>query len=210
MEITSIRKSGAVDRQLGITDRIGGGATLVLRAPRPVDGPAVSALIDQCPPLDANSAYCNLLQCTHFAQSCIIAERQANVIGWISGYRLPTDTRRFFVWQVAVHPSARGEGLALKMLNVLLDRRSNADVEYLLTTITPANAASWAFFEGFARRCGVSLVKTPLFDERLHFAGAHETEWLAEVGPFQKFQANGGKAHEQPEPHEHTAGQGDL
>ena len=36
---------------------------------------AVTALIAACPPLDRNSRYFNLIQCTHFADNCIIAER---------------------------------------------------------------------------------------------------------------------------------------
>lgn len=166
-------------------------ASLTLRAPEPVDGPAVSALIGQCPPLDPNSAYCNLLQCAHFADSCIIAERQGKVIGWISGYRLPSDPARFFVWQVAVHADARGEGLARKMLDALLGRPVNAAAKYVLTTVTEANDASWALFESFARSRDARLIKTPLFEKHLHFAGKHETEWQAEIGPFRKSQANG-------------------
>src|SRR3546814_3090873 len=43
------------------------GERSVLRMPRTEDGPAISRLVGDCPPLDVNSAYCNLLQCTHFA-----------------------------------------------------------------------------------------------------------------------------------------------
>ncbi|MBD4807723.1 diaminobutyrate acetyltransferase, partial [Xanthomonas citri pv. citri] len=39
----------------------------MFRTPAVTDGPSVTELIAQCLPLDPNSAYCNLLQCTHFA-----------------------------------------------------------------------------------------------------------------------------------------------
>src|SRR5690606_27480359 len=45
-----------------------------LRRPIAADGPAITRLIAACPPLDSNAAYCNLLQCTHFADFCIVAE----------------------------------------------------------------------------------------------------------------------------------------
>ncbi len=154
------------------------------RMPVAQDGPAITALIAACPPLDGNSAYCNLLQCTHFADSCVVAERDGQIVGWVSGYRLPADPSCFFVWQVAVAAQARGEKLAQRMIAALLDRPSVTGVTHLITTVTPDNAASWALFEGIARRLGADLAKAPLFERDAHFAGAHETEWQATIGPF--------------------------
>lgn len=154
------------------------------RMPVAQDGPAITALIAACPPLDGNSAYCNLLQCTHFADSCIVAERDGQIVGWVSGYRLPADPGCFFIWQVAVAAEARGEKLAQRMIAALLDRPSATGVTHLITTVTPDNAASWALFAGIARRLGAEFTKAPLFERDAHFAGAHETEWQATIGPF--------------------------
>jgi L-2,4-diaminobutyric acid acetyltransferase len=155
-----------------------------LRVPRPTDGAAVTALIAACPPLDVNSAYCNLLQCSHFAESCVLAERQGEAIGWISAYRPPSAPDQIFVWQVAVHPSARGMGLGGRMLDALLARPSARGATYLTTTVTEANAASWAMFSRFAKRRGLGLDRAPLFEREAHFAGAHDTEWQARIGPL--------------------------
>ncbi|UZW58120.1 diaminobutyrate acetyltransferase (plasmid) [Sphingobium sp. JS3065] len=155
-----------------------------LRLPTAVDGPLVTKLVASCPPLDVNSAYCNLLQCTHFAQSCIIAEKAGQVIGWVSGYRPPSEPESFFVWQVAVAPIARGQGLAGHMIEALLARRSSAEVTHLITTVTNDNQTSWALFEGLANRWRTRLERSPLFHQQTHFAGAHATEWLARIGPL--------------------------
>jgi len=148
------------------------------------DGPRVTRLIASSPPLDTNSAYCNLLQCTDFRETCIIAERGGELIGWISAYRPPAAPDRLFIWQVAVHSSARGEGLALKMLEALVARPSAAGATMLTTTITQDNQASWRLFEAFARRHGASLTKSPRFEREMHFAGAHATEWQACIAPL--------------------------
>ena len=158
--------------------------SVVLRRPVPEDGPAVTALIAACPPLDPNSAYCNLLQCSHFADSCIIAERHGEILGWISGYRLPRDPGRFFVWQVAVAPAARGMGLGGCMLDGLLARPEADGVTHVITTVTPGNGASWAMFRGWARRRSAPLSESVLFERDRHFAGKHETEWQVEIGPL--------------------------
>src|SRR3546814_8166752 len=86
---------------------------------RSEDAQAIHDLIAACPPLDTNSLYCNLLQCTHFAETCVLAERDGEISGWISGYRLVHDPEAMFVWQVAVHERARGRGLGVAMLNAL-------------------------------------------------------------------------------------------
>jgi len=155
-----------------------------LRAPVAADGPSVSALIAACPPLDRNSAYCNLLQCTHFAQHCIVAERDDAIVGWVSGYRPPSDPTSFFVWQVAVAPAARGAQLAHRMIAALLERPAGHGVTHLITTVTANNRPSWALFEGLARTWGAPLTKSALFEREIHFAGANDTEWLARIGPL--------------------------
>jgi L-2,4-diaminobutyric acid acetyltransferase len=159
--------------------------SIVLRPPKVSDGFAITTLIQNSPPLDVNSAYCNLLQATHFADTCIVAEQDGQIVGWISAYRPPKDLSRIFVWQVAVSLEVRGQGLAKKMLNSLLCRESVKDANYLITTITKDNQQSWALFESFASARNLTMVKTPHFEKDPHFLGAHETEWLVEIGPFE-------------------------
>lgn len=152
--------------------------------PAATDGPAITALIASCPPLDTNSAYCNLLQCTDFADFCVVAKQGDRVMGWVSGYRPPATPANFFVWQVAVSPAARGQRLAGRMIEALLARPGNAGVTHLTTTVTDDNRASWALFEGLARKWEVPLEKSLRFERDAHFAGAHATEWQARIGPL--------------------------
>src|SRR5690606_6778147 len=142
------------------------------------------SLIAACPPLDTNSAYCNLLQCTHFAPYCMVAERAGRVLGWVSGYRPPSDPGAFFVWQVAVTEAARGKRLARRMILALFERAALRDVTHLITTITAGNRASWALFESLARDWDIALESSACFEQQTHFAGAHPTEWQVRLGPL--------------------------
>jgi L-2,4-diaminobutyric acid acetyltransferase len=160
------------------------GDALRLRMPVPRDGARVWQLIRECPPLDRNSMYCNVLQCTDFADTCVIAELHDRVVGWISAYRPPDDDGTLFIWQVAVHEKARGMGLAKKMLNRLLRRSDRENVEYLKTTITEDNEPSRALFRSFAEHWDAPLEETAGFDEELHFRGQHDSERLITIGPF--------------------------
>lgn len=156
-----------------------GDEPISLRSPRADDGPRVTRLIASSPPLDPNSAYCNLLQCTDFSDTCVLAERGDEIVGWISAYRPPATPERLFVWQVAVHSAARGEGLALRMLDTLIERPAAAGARMLTTTITQGNDASWNLFRAFARRRGTELTQSPRFEREAHFDGAHATEYEA-------------------------------
>lgn len=157
---------------------------LILRRPRPEDGPGVTALIRRSPPLDPNSAYCHLIQCTHFADTCVVAERSGMILGWVAAHRPPSSPRQVFVWQVAVDPSMRGSGLASRMLDILAARRAVRDATTLTATITPDNAPSWALFTAFARSRGARLARKRLFDRERHFGGAQDTEWLVAIRPL--------------------------
>lgn len=157
---------------------------IALRPPVPGDGPAITALIARSPPLDVNSAYCNLLQCTDFADTCVVAERDGAIVGWISGYRAPAEPTRLFIWQVSVAPEARGRGLAMRMLGDIVARDACRGVDRLTTTITADNSASLALFHRFASDRGATLHRQPHFDRARHFGGAHATEHLVTIAPL--------------------------
>lgn len=161
---------------------------VVFKKPVPEDGANLFSLIENCPPLDTNSMYCNLLQTSHFADTCVAAKRpnSQELIGFVSGYLLPGDKSTLFVWQVAVSESARGEGLAKKMILNLLAREQCSQVQYLHTTITKNNQASWALFRSLAKQLEADLKESIHFDQQLHFKGHHDTEYLVEIGPIRR------------------------
>lgn len=154
---------------------------VVFEKPSAEDGSDIWALIRACAPLDENSMYCNLIQCDHFADTCILARRGDALVGWISGYVLPDAPDTLFVWQVAVSPKARGLGLGGRMLDQLLSRDDLAAVRKLQTTITRDNGASWGLFRSLAQRHGGALSDEPHFRKDDHFDGAHATEHLVTI-----------------------------
>ncbi|WP_380058631.1 diaminobutyrate acetyltransferase [Falsihalocynthiibacter sp. SS001] len=151
------------------------------RKPDAEDGAAIWELIGSCKPLDENSMYCNLIQCDHFRDTCILAELDGQPVGWISGYVLPRDSESFFVWQVAVSEKARGLGLAKRMLESLLAREECQDVTRMQTTITKDNDASWALFRSFADAQDAELDHEAHFESDTHFQGEHDTEHMVTI-----------------------------
>ena len=163
---------------------------ITLRLPKAEDAANLHRLIAECPPLDPNSLYCNLLHCTHFSATAIAAVRhdsqgQEHLVGFISGYIPPGQPDTLFVWQVAIAQEARGQRLAARMLDAILERPVCAAVRYIDTTITPGNQASWGLFESWARQHDAPTSSTLHFERDRHFAGHHDDEHLMRIGPFQ-------------------------
>jgi L-2,4-diaminobutyric acid acetyltransferase len=157
---------------------------VTLRAPRAEDGANVARLVRASGALDTNSLYCNLLQCTHFAGTCVLAERDGAPLGWVSGYVPPMQPDTFFVWQVCTSPEARGLGLAQAMIAELLARPALSGIRHVECSITRENTASWRFFESIARRLQAPMRSEELFDRDLHLDGSHASERRVILGPF--------------------------
>lgn len=155
-----------------------------LRPPSVEDGMGVYRLIERCPPLDPNSSYCNLLQCSHFARTSVLAEINGATEGFISAYVVPDHPNTLFVWQVAVSESVRGCGLASSMLNHILERENLTAISHVETTITESNDASRALFQRLASKLGAALESEPWMDQERHFDGQHDSETLVRIGPF--------------------------
>jgi L-2,4-diaminobutyric acid acetyltransferase len=154
-----------------------------LRLPELPDGKPVHELIQRCPPLDLNSSYNYFLLCSHFRGTCVVAEQDGGICGFLSAYLLPTQPDTLFIWQMAVDSSARGTGLAGRMLDEVLARPACRQLRYIETTIAPDNAASRRVFERLAERLQADTTEETFLEAR-HFGGeAHDDERLIRLGP---------------------------
>lgn len=159
-------------------------AAVLFRRPELADGAHIQRLIQSSPPLDVNSTYAYLLLCQHFRDTCVVARRQAQLAGFVSAYIPPATPQVLFIWQVAVHPDARGERLGAAMLDELLARDSTTNVRYVETTVSPSNLPSRRLFAALARDRGVALQEQEFFTPNMFGGADHEAERLLRIGPF--------------------------
>ncbi|MBD2845659.1 diaminobutyrate acetyltransferase [Paenibacillus sp. IB182496] len=157
-----------------------------LRPPTKQDGTPVWELIQRAGTLDLNSTYCYLLLCDLYADTCMVAEQHGRLVGFVSALLRPDNPEALFVWQVAVDPEARGQGLAKRMLTELLARPQADGVRYVEATIGPSNAASRALFRSLAKvgDCSMEESHEQGYGSTLFPAGQHEDEPLIRVGPL--------------------------
>ena len=160
------------------------GGDIILRRPQLEQGKAVHELVQRCPPLDLNSSYSYFLLCSHFADTCVVAEQEGVAVGFISAYRLPQAPQTLFVWQVAVDARARGRQLAGRMLEELLLRPACAGLQFIETTVSPSNHASRRVFERFAATHGAAWHEEAFLTPAHFGAESHEEEVLFRIGPL--------------------------
>lgn len=154
---------------------------VVFKKPTMNDGYALNQLVKNSPPLDINSAYCNLLQCSHFADTAIGAYQAGQLVGFISGYNLAQQPNTLFIWQVVVSEKMRSQKIAKRMLEALILR---VKPTFIHTTITPDNTPSHALFSSFAKAHDSTIDKQPYMDEEHHFNHEHPSEELIIIGPL--------------------------
>ncbi|GAA2408551.1 diaminobutyrate acetyltransferase [Actinomadura vinacea] len=164
-------------------DRSGPDPTIRLEEPALADGPELWRLARDSRVLDVNSPYSYVLWCRDFARTSVVARDGSVPCGFITGYARPERPDTLFVWQVAVDPGYRGQGLARRMLDGLGDRAAALGCRYVEATVTPDNTASTRMFESFARGRGCALARSPLFGPE-HFPEGHEPEVLFRIGPL--------------------------
>ncbi|MBW3599392.1 MAG: diaminobutyrate acetyltransferase [Planctomycetes bacterium] len=156
------------------------------RKPTISDGAPLWRLVREIDVLDDNSCYVYLLLCRDFADTCLVAEFQGALVGFVTGYVPPTRPDSIFVWQVGVAPQARRRGIAQQLLLQLVASEAGRRAQYLEATVSPSNAASRRLFQAAADALGAPLNVHRGFD-RDHFAGQdHEEEELIRIGPLRK------------------------
>ncbi|WP_233531069.1 diaminobutyrate acetyltransferase [Paenibacillus alkalitolerans] len=159
-------------------------AGLRIRKPDETDGAGIWELVRNSGTLDVNSAYCYLMLGKYYNDTCAIAEIGGRPVGFVTGFRAPSRPDTWFVWQIAVDKEARGKGIARKLLDHVLERAENRDLQYIEATISPSNERSQSLFLGFARDRNVECRIADGFASQLFPGGAHEDEMLFRIGPI--------------------------
>ncbi len=157
---------------------------VTIRRPTVADGHALWELVSNSGGLDLNSPYSYLILCRHFAETCLLAEDDGEVVGFVTAYRPPVSPDVIFVWQIGVAESARGRGLGSALLESLVQCKACQNVYFLEATVTPSNLPSRRLFQSLARRLQTRFAEEPCFGSELFGGAPHEPEHLVRIGPF--------------------------
>lgn len=155
------------------------------RPPIASDGAAMWSLTQSTGVLDLNSPYAYMLIGEHFAATSALAIADERVAGFVSAYIPPQKPNTLFVWQIGVDSDFRGQGIALGLLDYLLDSDACANIQHIETTITPDNIASRKLFERLATNRHIAITESPDYFSADYFPGeGHLAESLFRLGPL--------------------------
>jgi L-2,4-diaminobutyric acid acetyltransferase len=156
----------------------------MFKEPSLSDVSTVFELVKNSGALEVNTEYSYLLIAKHFSQTSAICTENGDVVGYMSGYRLPENPAVLFVWQIAVDSNYRGRGIAKRLILDVLNRPQNREVSYVQATVADSNNASAALFKSLATQLECDFSSAEYFKAE-HFSECHEAEPLLSVGPFQ-------------------------
>ncbi|GAE31127.1 diaminobutyrate acetyltransferase [Alkalihalobacillus hemicellulosilyticus] len=156
---------------------------VVFSKPTVKDGAGMWNLVNEST-LDQNSAYKYIMMGEFFAETCVVAKENDHVVGFVTAFIPPERQDVVFVWQIGVHSSQRGKGLASKMLEELVNRPGCADVKFVEATITPSNEASQALFRRLSQKFDTQCEVKECFSEDLFPEDGHEEELTFRIGPI--------------------------
>ena len=152
------------------------------REPTVKDASSILSLIKECKPLDENSLYLYVLLCHQFKKTCVVAEHDSKIVGFISTFVSPENQDTLFVWQAAVDKSFRNCGIAQTLITEALSQ-AGPFIRNVTATVTPSNSSSLQFLQNFANSLHAELSVNPLFSSAL-LGSNHEPEDLVTIGPI--------------------------
>jgi L-2,4-diaminobutyric acid acetyltransferase len=155
-----------------------------LRVPSIKDGKGIWELVKSTRVLDLNSAYSYLLLSKYFSETCVLAEADGKIAGFVSAFHPPQQPEVIFVWQVAVDEALRRRRLGMNMLRHLLAREVCNNSRYLEITVNPSNHAAYNLYYQLAYELKTSCIEEECFPFWLFPGGQHEEEIMLRIGPL--------------------------
>lgn len=157
---------------------------IIFRSATAADGAQMWRFVQEAGVLELNPSYAYILLCQHFGDTCLVAELNGEMVGFVLAYVPPRQSDTVFVWQIGVSRKVRGRGVGLQLLRQLLACDGCRNVTYLEASVTPSNTASLNLFRAFARQSHVRCRKVPFFPSEF-FPEPHEPEHLYRMGPIE-------------------------
>jgi L-2,4-diaminobutyric acid acetyltransferase len=121
------------------------------------DSAAVLKLIEKCGPYVAPyNVYAYWILENYYSSTCIVAEENNNIIGFISG--MPSiDRGSIFIWQICVHSDYRGKGISVLLLDALIKKAKELKFKKIELSISDSNAISQSLFKSYAKKNNFDL-----------------------------------------------------
>jgi L-2,4-diaminobutyric acid acetyltransferase len=140
-------------------------------------------LVKNTPNLDANSRYAYILWFRDFADCCLVATVDDEIVGFLTGYRRPEEPETYFVWQTAVSPRHGIPFLGVKLFEAAAERQRARGARYVEASVSADNRSILMVLKQYARRRAAVVTERVLFPAEWLGEGHHD-EVLQRIGPL--------------------------
>ena len=128
-----------------------------IRNPKESEFEKIYNFVSRCKPLESYGDHFYRIMLRYFNNTCLIAEEENNILGFILGVISQTDPKSYFLWQIGVNPEVQGQGIGRKMLEHIEIELKRKNINRIELTIDPENKASQKLFE----KNGYSIISKP-------------------------------------------------
>ncbi len=135
------------------------GRSGTVRETRPDDATAICQLAAELKPLIQHTPYTYWVLCNYAHRRAFVAEKDGQLVGFVTSVLSDADPPVLLVWQLGVVPEARGTGLADRLLDRVAQAGRRSGATAIEATIEEDNPASRRAFERLASRLNSELTE---------------------------------------------------
>jgi L-2,4-diaminobutyric acid acetyltransferase len=124
-----------------------------------------------------------------FADSSLVTTVDGEVVGFLTGYRRPTEPDTYFVWQTAVSPRHGIPFLGARLFEQAVAEQVATGARFVEATVSADNKAIIMVLKKVARKYGAEIGTDVLFPGALlrtttNDPDVHHDEVLYRIGPL--------------------------
>jgi L-2,4-diaminobutyric acid acetyltransferase len=121
--------------------------SIKIRKTREGDFLKVHEFVEKCDVLVTHPEHFYKIILRYFGDSCFLAEKQGNVIGFLMGFFSQKTPSTYFLWQIGTDASMRREGIGKKLITYAEQDLKKRGCTRIELTIDPENTISKNLFE---------------------------------------------------------------
>jgi L-2,4-diaminobutyric acid acetyltransferase len=120
---------------------------IIIRKVREDEFLKVYNFVSHCKPLENYAEHFYKIMFRYFGNSCLVAEFNDEIVGFVMGFRSRVNNKTFFLWQIGVFSYYRGKEIGRILLEEFEKVAKKLGCKRIELTVDPNNLASQKLFE---------------------------------------------------------------
>lgn len=118
-----------------------------IRNAKETDSVSVYEFVSGLSPLENYFEHVYKILLRYFGNSCFIAEKDEDIIGFVMGFKSQDDKNIFFIWQIGVDSDFQGQRIGSTLLKKVEKKAEEMNCKRIELTVDPENIPSQRLFQ---------------------------------------------------------------